>query len=291
MPGGGPGPSPLPECDGAPAYAGLPELLAAAADGRPVPELVLARLPEPAADAELYGRGVAAAVDEVRELVGAWLAEERLAGSVLAVVTGGAEEVLPGEGVADLVGAAVRGFVRSVQAWLAGTGGGRVMLVDVDDSDASRKALVRALGGGEPDLALRDGVAYARRLVRAECVVPGAGAPTGGPGTVRLSGAVEGPRARESARHLVEAYGVRLVGPGEEAAAVVHLSGPDGPSLEASVDAALALDGHPTPLAFVTTVGAAVGSGGPECEAVLGAFLTALAARRRAAGLPAAVLG
>ncbi|MDK9495432.1 acyltransferase domain-containing protein [Streptomyces katrae] len=293
VPGGGSCPSPLPECDGAPVYAGLPELLTAAADGRPVPELVLARLAEPATDAELYGRGVAAAVDEVRELVGAWLAEERLAGSVLAVVTGGAEEVLPGEGVADLVGAAVRGFVRSVQAWLAGTGGGRIMLVDVDDSDASRKALVRALGGGEPDLALRDGVAYARRLVRAECVVPGAGAGagTGGPGTVRLSGAVEGPRARESARHLVEAYGVRLVGPGEEAAAVVHLSGPDGPSLEASVDAALALDGRPTPLAFVTTVGAAVGSGGPESDMVVGAFLTALAARRRAAGLPAAVLG
>ncbi|MGE7388924.1 acyltransferase domain-containing protein [Streptomyces sp. NPDC004126] len=290
VPGGGRGPSPLPECDGAPAYAGPAELLEASADGRPVPELVLARLAEPAADAELYGRGVAAAVDEVRELVGAWLAEERLAGSVLAVVTGGAEEVLPGEGVADLVGAAVRGFVRSVQAWLAGSGGGRIMLVDVDDSDASRKALVRALGGGEPDLALRDGVAYARRLVRAESVVPGATG-AGGPGTVRLSGAVEGPRARESARHLVEAYGVRLVGPGEEAAAVVHLSGPDGPSLEASVDAALALDGHPTPLAFVTTVGAAVGSGGPECDAVVGAFLTALAARRRAAGLPAAVLG
>ncbi|MEU9716483.1 acyltransferase domain-containing protein [Streptomyces sp. NPDC047976] len=291
VPGGGPGPSPLPQCDGAPAYSGPAELLAVAADGRPVPELVLARLAEPAPDAELYGRGVAAAVDEVRQLVGAWLAEERLAGSVLAVVTGGAEEVLPGEGVADLTGAAVRGFVRSVQAWLAGAGGGRIMLVDVDDSDASRKALVRALGGGEPDLALRDGVAYARRLVRAECVVPGADAGAGGPGTVRLSGAVEGPRAQESARHLVEAYGVRLVGPGEEAAAVVHLSGPDGPSLEASVDAALALDGHRTPLAFVTTVGAAVGSGGPECDAVLGAFLTALAARRRAAGLPAAVLG
>ncbi|MFB9591275.1 acyltransferase domain-containing protein [Streptomyces racemochromogenes] len=290
VPGGGAGPSPLPECDGAPAYTGLPELLAASADGRPVPELVLARLPEPAAGAEPYGRGVAAAVDEVRELVGAWLAEERLAGSVLAVVTGGAEEVLPGEGVADLVGAAVRGFVRSVQAWLAGAGGGRVVLVDVDDSDASRKALLPALAGGEPDLALRDGVAYARRLARAECVVPGTTG-AGGPGTVRLSGAVEGPRARESARHLVEAYGVRLVGPGEEAAAVVHLSGPDGPSLEASVDAALVLEGHPAPLAFVTTVGACTGSGGPECDAVVGAFLTALAARRRAAGLPAAVLG
>ncbi|MFJ3880938.1 acyltransferase domain-containing protein [Streptomyces sp. NPDC090077] len=288
VPGGGAVPSPLPESDGAPAYSGLPGLLAAA-EGGPVPELVLARVAGPAVGEELCGRGVAAAVDEVRELVGGWLAEERLAGSVLAVVTGGAEEVLPGEGVTDLVAAAVRGFVRSVQAWLAGTGAGRIVLVDVDGSDASRGALVRAVGGGEPDLALRDGVAYARRLVRTGAVAPRA-AFAGGPDPVRLSGAVEGPHAEEGARQLVEAYGVRPAGPGEEAAAV-HLSGPGGPSLEASVDAALGLDGHRTPLVFVTTVGAAVGSGGTECAAVVGAFVTALAARRRAAGLPAAVLG
>ncbi|MFF5706506.1 acyltransferase domain-containing protein [Streptomyces sp. NPDC012794] len=289
VPGGGDGESSLPDGDGAPAYGGLPGLLAAAADGSPLPELVLARRARPASGAECRGGGVAAAVNEVRELVGAWLAEERLAGSVLAVVTGGAEEVLPGEGVADLAGAAVRGFVRSVQAWLGGAGAGRIVLVDVDGGDASREALVRALGGGEPDLALRDGVAYARRLVRAGAVVPGTGA--GMPEAARLTGAVEGPRAEECARHLVEAHGVRLAGPGEEAAAVVHLTGPDGPSLEASVDAALALEGHPAALAFVTTVGAALGAGGSEDAAALGSFLTALAARRRAAGLPAAVLG
>ncbi|KIF05202.1 hypothetical protein PL81_14465, partial [Streptomyces sp. RSD-27] len=117
--------------------------------------------------------GVRAAVDEVRALVGAWLAEERCAGTALAVVTSGAEEVLPGEDVPDLAGAAVRGFVRSVQAWLAEEGARRLVLVDMDDSDASRKALVRALGGAEPELALRDGVAHARRLVQAEPVAAG----------------------------------------------------------------------------------------------------------------------
>ncbi|MEU8431964.1 acyltransferase domain-containing protein [Streptomyces sp. NPDC029216] len=284
---GGRGPSVLPDCDGAPAYPGLAALLAA---GEP-PELVLAPLTRAGAPREVSGPQVRDAVAEVRGLVGAWLADRRCAGAALAVVTSGAEAVLPGEDVPDLAGAAVRGFVRSVQAWLAEEGTRRLVLVDVDDSDASRKALVRALGGEEPELALRDGVAYARRLVRAEPSPAGVAAAGWGPESVRLSGASDGPCAEEAARQLVEGHGVRLAGPGEEAAAIVHLAGPDGPSLEAAVDAALALDGHTTPLAFVTTVGGAVGSGCAEETAVLGAFLTALAARRRAAGLPAAVLG
>ncbi|RKS97047.1 acyl transferase domain-containing protein [Streptomyces sp. 3211.6] len=335
--GGGRGPSVLPACDGAPAYPGLPALLAAtgtaaaagtgagaetttgtgtgggagAATGTGaragsgtapgtearngtgavavLPGLLLVPLIRGGGAPEVSGARVRAAVDGVRELVGAWLAEPRCAGTALAVVTSGAEAVLDGEDVPDLAGAAVRGFVRSVQAWLAEEGARRLMLVDVDDSDASRKALVRALGGEEPELALRDGVAYARRLVRAEPVP--AGPLAEGLEPVRLSGASDGPCAEEAARQLAEGHGVRLAGPGEEAAAIVHLAGPDGPSLEAAVDAALALDGHTTPLAFVTSVGGAVGAGCAEETAVLGAFLTALAARRRAAGLPAAVLG
>ncbi|MFH7596504.1 acyltransferase domain-containing protein [Streptomyces racemochromogenes] len=283
---GGRGPSVLPDGDGTPAYPGPADLPAAGAP----PELVLAPLTWDGSPREVSGALVRAAVGEARELVGAWLADERCADTALAVVTSGAEAVLPGEDVPDVAGAAVRGFVRSVQAWLAEEGARRLILVDVDDSDASRKALVRALGGAEPELALRDGVAYARRLVRAEPVPAGALA-ADGPESVRLSGASDGPCAGEAARQLVEGHGVRLAGPGEEAAAIVHLAGPEGPSLEAAVDAALALDRHGTPLAFVTTVGGVVGAGCAEETAVLGAFLTALAARRRAAGLPAAVLG
>ncbi|MEU3911581.1 beta-ketoacyl synthase N-terminal-like domain-containing protein [Streptomyces sp. NPDC029721] len=290
VPGGGRGPSVLPEYDDAPAYPDLPSLLSATPARAGLPGLVLVPALRTGAAPEVSGPGVRAAVDEVRGLVGAWLAEPRCAGTALAVVTSGAEAVLDGEGVPDLAGAAVRGFVRAVQARLAEEGTRRLVLADVDDSDASRKTLLRALGGEEPELALRDGVAYARRLVRAEPVPAGAPA-AGGLEPVRLSGATDGPRAEEAARQLAEGHGVRLAGPGEEAAAIVHLAGPDGPSLEAAVDAALAVDGHGTPLAFVTTVGGAVGAGCAEETAVLGAFLTALAARRRAAGLPAAVLG
>ncbi|MBD0670503.1 polyketide synthase dehydratase domain-containing protein, partial [Streptomyces sp. CBMA156] len=101
----------------APRFSGLAELLTALDDGRPAPRLVVLPVPGtvPGTDADaadLPGR--------VRETVGrvladlqAWLAEDRLTDSRLAVVTRGAVAV--GQGPADPVAAAVRGLVRSAQ--------------------------------------------------------------------------------------------------------------------------------------------------------------------------------
>jgi NADPH:quinone reductase-like Zn-dependent oxidoreductase/NADP-dependent 3-hydroxy acid dehydrogenase YdfG/acyl carrier protein len=82
-----------------------------------------------------------------------WLTGE--ASGVLAVLTRGAVG-LAGEGVADLAGAAVWGLVRSAQAEHPG----RVVLVDTDGSlDAAA-----VIGCGEPQLVVREGVAYSARL-------------------------------------------------------------------------------------------------------------------------------
>ncbi|WP_406815817.1 SDR family NAD(P)-dependent oxidoreductase [Mycobacterium sp. M23085] len=74
---------------------------------------------------------------------------------VLAVQTRGAV-ALAGEDVADLAGAAVWGLVRSAQAEYPG----RVVLIDSDGSlDAGA-----VIGCGEPQVVVRQGVAYAARL-------------------------------------------------------------------------------------------------------------------------------
>jgi candicidin polyketide synthase FscB len=117
-----------------------------------------------------------------------WLSDDR-ASSRLVVVTRGAVEVSPGEGIADLAGAAVWGLVRSVQA----ENPGRVVLVDLPASGgppgvtADDPGLLGGLSLGEPELAMRDEVVYVRRLTRP---VGGLVPPEGGPW--RLEAAVDG---------------------------------------------------------------------------------------------------
>ena len=107
-------------------------------------------------------------------LVQEWLAAEGLEESRLAVVTRGAAAAVPGEGVADLAGAAVQGLVRSAQT----ENPGRLVLADLPvpargdaagadsgDSDAVR-VLGAGLGCGEPEVAVRGGTVLGRRLAR-----------------------------------------------------------------------------------------------------------------------------
>ena len=77
------------------------------------------------------------------------------------VVTRGAVAALPGEDVPDLAGAAVWGLVRSAQS----ENPGRVVLADCPPGRArGRGVLAAALGSGEPELAVRGGTVYGRRL-------------------------------------------------------------------------------------------------------------------------------
>ena len=81
--------------------------------------------------------GVRVGVGGVLGVLQEWLAEERFAGCRLVVVTCGAVAARAGEGVRDLVVAAVWGLVRSAQSEHPG----RFVLVDVDGEQASWEAL------------------------------------------------------------------------------------------------------------------------------------------------------
>jgi mycoketide-CoA synthase len=96
------------------------------------------------------------------ESVQAWLADERFATARLVIVTHGAQAIASGEPLRDLSAAPVWGLVRSAQSEHPG----RLVLLDVDDEPASWNALPAALTLDEPQLAIRQGTAYALRLAR-----------------------------------------------------------------------------------------------------------------------------
>ena len=154
-----------------PEYPDLAGLASAVGSGAPVPELVLACAGTAAAgeqpqsgsagsgDAGVVARSV---VSGVLALVQGWLGEERLGSSRLVVVTRGAVAAMPGEGVSDLAGAAVWGLVRSAQS----ENPGRIVLVDLPADVPDWGVLGAAVGYGEPEVAVRDGVLLGRRLTR-----------------------------------------------------------------------------------------------------------------------------
>ncbi|RYJ21851.1 malonyl CoA-acyl carrier protein transacylase [Streptomyces sp. L-9-10] len=95
---------------------------------------------------------------------------------------------------------------------------GRFSLIDIDDHPASAGALARALTSSEPQTALRHGVAYVPRLVRASHAAAATGTATATAGraprrlhpdgTVLVTGG-SGSLGMAFARHLVVAHGVR----------------------------------------------------------------------------------
>ncbi|MEU9273184.1 type I polyketide synthase, partial [Streptomyces sp. NPDC048251] len=148
--------------------------------------------------------------ERVRGLVGrvlgilqAFLAAPELEATRLLVVTRGAVGVSGDPEVTDPAGSAVWGLVRAAQA----ENPGRVLLMDVDEIQASRSALAGVLATGEAQVAVRADVAHTPRLVRAaaDSVSDPVLDPTG---TVLVTGGT-GTLGGLVARHLVAAHGVR----------------------------------------------------------------------------------
>ncbi len=102
------------------------------------------------------------AVHGALAVIQAWLGDERLASSRLAIVTRGATAAGVADGIAGLAQATVWGLVRSAQAEHPG----RLMLVDVDGD--SWEQLPGALALREPQVALRDAGVRVPRLARAD---------------------------------------------------------------------------------------------------------------------------
>ncbi|MEY9943063.1 SDR family NAD(P)-dependent oxidoreductase [Kitasatospora sp. GAS1066B] len=177
-------------------FAELSALVDAAPD-----TIVLPVLPADLAD---VAAATHQAVHRVLANVQEWLAQDAFADSRLVVVTRGAVAADAGEDVEDLASAAVVGLLRSAQS----ENPGRIVLVDLDEDEASAAVLAAAICSGEAQLALRAGAAFAPRLVRVP-VVAEAELPALDPeGTVLLTGAT-GSLGGLVARHLVGEYGAR----------------------------------------------------------------------------------
>ncbi|MGH3379218.1 MAG: SDR family NAD(P)-dependent oxidoreductase, partial [Actinoallomurus sp.] len=104
-----------------------------------------------------------ATVDGALRLLQDWLGDGRFIDTRLVVLTRGAVATDSGETVRDLPAASAWGLLRSAQSEHEG----RIALADLDGHPDSWSALPGALEAGEPQVALRQGAAYAPRLVRA----------------------------------------------------------------------------------------------------------------------------
>ncbi|WP_433336510.1 SDR family NAD(P)-dependent oxidoreductase [Spirillospora sp. CA-294931] len=130
------------------------------------------------------------------------LLHERLAGDApLVFVTTGAVATTDEETPA-LDTAAAWGLIASAQA----ENPGRIRLLDLDGTGASRAAVAAALALDEPRIALRDGRPHVPRLVRANTPTDATTVADGG--TALITGGT-GALGSLVARHLVERHGVR----------------------------------------------------------------------------------
>jgi polyene macrolide polyketide synthase len=211
----------------APEYEDLDALRVAIDAGAPVPDLVLVGCPgsvdgecsETTLDTGFGGSTeLASALHGIShwalELAQIWLADERLAGSRLVLLTKGALAAERGDTVAGLAQAPVWGLIRSAQSEHPD----RFVLVDLDGKESSWRALPRALAAAEPQLAIRSGRVSIPRLMRMALAqrqeTPAAGASTAlgqwfdPRRTVLITGAT-GVLGALMARQLVGVDGVR----------------------------------------------------------------------------------
>ena len=297
-------------------YTGLDEL---AADETPAPQFAVACLQTAAKADEEPGAAVRRVTAEVEALVQQWLTLDQLAEARLVLLTRGAVATGPDQPAPELTGATVWGLIRSLQAQHPD----RLILADLPaaaHTDDRLSMLAASLTSDEPELALRGGAVYGRRLVRpAGGVLPTNPPADRVPGTVLVTGG-PGTAAARAARHLARTgraaavtvatkLGPIALGTAELAAdlavagADVRITAWDGlgslpvvPSIvihEAGPDVDVAWNLHQLTAnhdldAFVlfTTLNAVLGG---EQSAQAG-FLQALAAHRHAAGLPALTL-
>ncbi|MGP4030396.1 beta-ketoacyl synthase N-terminal-like domain-containing protein, partial [Actinomadura sp. 3N407] len=164
-------------------------------EGAPAPETVLVPCPDGSGDVETQ-------LARMLGLACSWLSDERFAGARLVVLTRGAVSV-DDERIDDVGQAAVWGLLRSAQAEHPG----RFVIVDLD-AEATATSVRAALTTGEDQLAIRDGVPYAARLVRSTAKPDGTARTLDPDGTVLVvcgSGALTAPLVR----HLVREHGVR----------------------------------------------------------------------------------
>ncbi|MEU5959415.1 type I polyketide synthase, partial [Streptomyces sp. NPDC047525] len=187
--------------------------------GRAVPPVVvLPALAAPGDAGDDLPERARRAVGRTLGTLQAWLADERVAGSRLVVVTRGAVAV-GAEDVPDLAHAGVWGLVRSAQT----ENPDRITLVDLDPGDtggATADALAAAVASGASQVAVRGGALSVPRLARTGRTAD-AQEPRWDRGTVLITGAT-GTLGTVLARHLVTEHGARRL-------LLLSRRGPDAP--------------------------------------------------------------
>ncbi|MFF1926530.1 type I polyketide synthase, partial [Streptomyces sp. NPDC058221] len=171
--------------------------------------------------------GGPAPADLVLDILQAWVAEDRFSPSRLVVLTRGAVSTTGSDPAPDLDLAGVWGLVRAAQAEFPD----RFLLVDEEVEGSAPEAVLEGLPADEPQLALRNGVAHAPRLVRPAARRDADRSPERGfdpSGTVLLTGAT-GALGSLLARHLVEAHHVGHL-------LLASRRGPDAPGAAELVD-------------------------------------------------------
>ncbi|AXI75169.1 SDR family NAD(P)-dependent oxidoreductase [Streptomyces cavourensis] len=174
--------------------------------GEQPPRLVLAPCPPgpvPHAPPGALRDAVHDGLGAVLALLRGWLADERLTGSQLVLVTAGAVPVT-GDDVPDPALAALWGLVRSAQT----ENPDRFVLLDLDAHETPPAVLAGALASGEPQLAIRAGTVHTARLARVPLAAPGRTPGWSGDGTVLITGGT-GAIGAHIARHLAAEHGVR----------------------------------------------------------------------------------
>ena len=187
-------------------------------DGAAIPELVLCDCGLEGDDGGGLGGETPAqmGVQRALELLQAWLSDERLHGARLALLTHDAVAVDAGDDMSGLALSPIWGLVRSAQSEHPG----RFLLIDLDSSDASSRALAAALAADEPQLAIRAGAILAPRLARARsagrlAVPEGVSAwrlQTGGGGTLEDLSLVPAPELAGALEPGQVRVGVRAAG-------------------------------------------------------------------------------
>ncbi len=140
-------------------YADVEALAAAIETGAPAPDCVLVDV-EGMAGSQGLATSTHTKVRRALELLKAWLAEQRVAALRLVFVTRGAVQAKEGE-VPEASSAAVLGLLRSAQSEQPG----RLVMLDLEPGTESFEVDWQTLfASGEPQLAIREGVAYVPRL-------------------------------------------------------------------------------------------------------------------------------
>ncbi|MFC4561003.1 type I polyketide synthase [Nocardiopsis mangrovi] len=147
---------------GMPVHADLSALRSAVDSGAPAPGLVVVDCRGALVPSHDTAAAAHVVLGRLLELVRSWTADPRFGESRLAVLTSGAVAAAPGDSVPELAQSPVWGLLRSAQIEHPG----RYVLIDTDATPESRRTLVRAAFGGEPQVALRRGSALVPRLAR-----------------------------------------------------------------------------------------------------------------------------